>query len=290
MSKVFREISPLNAYDCFTIFARPKKKFDFPLHSHEEFELNLIWSAKGAKRIVGYHVAEIDNLELVFVGPNLPHGWFTHQCKSEGISEITVQFHRDLFDEKFLSRNQLKNIRSLLERSCQGILFPVETAGIFKPRIEGLTTKRGFSSVLELMSILDDLSVSGNMQVLSNVSAIENKLNYNSRRIEKVFEFMRNNYAQTLTLADVAKIANMPDVSFSRFIKKRTGRTFIESLNEIRLGHASRLLIDTTQTIAEIAYKCGFNNLSYFNRIFKKKNSCTPKDFRENYSGTKVFI
>lgn len=290
MNEVFREISPLNVYDCFTIFARPKKKFDFPLHSHEEFELNLIWNAKSAKRIVGYHMGEIDNLELVLVGPNLPHGWFTHRCTSEDISEITIQFHKDLFDEKLLNRNQLKNIRELLERSYQGILFSTETANIFKSHIEGLVTKRGFDSVLSFMSILNDLSASENTVTLSSGSAPDNKLNYNSRRLEKAFEFMRANYHQALTLADVSKIANMPEVSFSRFIKKRTGRTFIESLNEIRLGHASRLLIDTTQTIAEIAYKCGFNNLSYFNRIFKKKNNCTPKDFRENYAGTKVFI
>jgi AraC-like DNA-binding protein len=82
----------------------------------------------------------------------------------------------------------------------------------------------------------------------------------------------------------------MSEVSFSRFIKKRTGKTFVESLNEIRLGHASRSLINTSNTISEIAYKCGFNNLSYFNRIFKAKNGCTPKEFRDNYSGTRTFV
>ena len=72
--------------------------------------------------------------------------------------------------------------------------------------------------------------------------------------------------------------------------KKRTGKTFIDSLNEIRLGHASRMLIDTTNTIAEIAYKCGFNNISNFNRIFKRKKFCIPKEFREAYTGNRVFI
>ncbi|MOA47617.1 HTH-type transcriptional activator RhaS [compost metagenome] len=82
----------------------------------------------------------------------------------------------------------------------------------------------------------------------------------------------------------------MPEVSFSRFVKKRTGNTFIDSLNEIRLGHATRMLIDSTQTVAEIAYKCGFNNISNFNRIFKKKKNCTPKEFRDSFSGTRIFI
>jgi AraC-like DNA-binding protein len=177
-----------------------------------------------------------------------------------------------------------------LESSGQGILFSKETAWLFKPRIEALTSTRVFDSVLELMSILHGLSISHNIHILSNVSFPEDKQNFSSRRLEKAFDFMRSNYNKELSLEDVSNIVNMPEVSFSRFIKKRTGRTFIESLNEIRLGHATRLLIDTTQTVAEISFNCGFNNLSYFNRIFKKRNSCTPKEYRENYSGIKIFI
>ena len=101
---------------------------------------------------------------------------------------------------------------------------------------------------------------------------------------------MNVNYYRQITLAEVAKIANMPEASFSRFIKKRTNKTFIDSLNEIRLGHASRMLIDTTYTIAEIAYKCGFNNISNFNRLFKRKKLCVPKEFREAYTGNRIFI
>ena len=82
----------------------------------------------------------------------------------------------------------------------------------------------------------------------------------------------------------------MPKESFSRFFKTRTGKTFVDSVNDIRLGHAARMLINTTSTIAEIAYSCGFNNMSNFNRAFKHKKNTTPKDFRENYSATRVFI
>lgn len=83
----------------------------------------------------------------------------------------------------------------------------------------------------------------------------------------------------------------MTEVSFSRFFKNRSGKTFINSLNDIRLGHASRMLIDTTHSVSEIAYNCGFNNISNFNRIFKKKKGCTPKEFKEGYSvGSRIFI
>jgi len=290
MSEIYREITPLSDNDCFTFFSRQKREFNFPFHNHEEFELNLIWNGKGAKRIVGYHVGEIDDLELVFIGENLPHGWFTHNCQSTEIHEITIQFHKELFDEKFLRRNQLNNIRKLIESASQGILFSRDTIQTFKPRIEALINKRGFESLIEFMSVLNDLSVTKNQYLLSPVSSSSQGVNLKSRRLEKAFEFIRSNYDKEISLADVSKIVNMPEVSFSRFIKKRTGSTFIESLNEIRLGHASRLLIDTTITIAEVSYKCGFNNLSYFNRIFKKKNQCTPKEFRANYQGTKVYI
>ncbi|WP_026462108.1 AraC family transcriptional regulator [Adhaeribacter aquaticus] len=290
MNTIYREITPLTENDCFTFFSRVKQEFDFPLHYHEEFELNFIANGAGVKRIVGDHIEVIDDLELVLVGSNLPHGWFTHQCQNKEIFEITIQFHRDLFDQKFLQRNQLSFIKTLLERASRGISFSREVIEAFRPRLEILTQKSGFESVLELFSILHGLSLSHNMRLLANSTFSTEKINYHSRRIEKAFNYMQANFDKEVTLADVAKEVNMPEVSFSRFIKKRTGKTFVESLNEIRLGHASRLLIDTTETIAEISYKCGFNNLSYFNRIFRKKNGCTPKEFRQNYSGSRIYI
>ncbi|WP_179414788.1 AraC family transcriptional regulator [Mucilaginibacter sp. E4BP6] len=289
-SNVMREITPLTPGDCFTIFSRVKQKFDFPLHYHEEYELNLIINAKGAKRVVGGHIEVIDDLELVLVGPNVYHAWFTHQCQSKSITEVTIQFHKDLFDDKFLRRNQLSFVKNMIERSQRGILFSPETIAALKDRISSLNKKSGFDSVLELLSILHDLSISRNMKTLSDSSFSNEQFHYNSRRIEKVFEYMNSHYNMQITLAEVAKIANMPEASFSRFIKKRTGKTFIDSLNEIRLGHASRMLIDTTNTVAEIAYKCGFNNISNFNRIFKRKKFCIPKDFRETYTGNRIFI
>jgi AraC-like DNA-binding protein len=288
---ILREITPLTSSDCFTIFTRVKSEFDFPLHYHEEFELNFISNAKGARRVIGDHIAEIDDLELVLVGPNLPHVWQTHKSKNKKITEVTIQFHKDLFDEKLLRRNQLSYIRSMLERSVKGILFSRQTAEQLMPRFLALGQKQGFDSVLELVSILHDLSVSRNMHTLSDATFSNAELSYNSRRIEQAFEYMNQNFHKNVTLTEVSKLVSMTDVSFSRFFKTRTGITFIDSLLELRLGHASRLLIDTTQSVAEVAYNCGFNNISNFNRLFKKKKGCTPKEFRESYSyGNRIFI
>jgi AraC-like DNA-binding protein len=288
-NQLLREITPLTQGDCFTLFSRVKKDFDFPLHYHEEFELNFIQNGKGAKRVIGDHIEEIDDLELVLVGPNLQHGWFTHKLKGQQLHEITIQFHRDLFDDKFLQRNQMSFIRKMFEKSLKGILFSRETMEAITPRLIALTEKHSFDSVLELLSILHDLSTSRNIRTLSNTTFNNTEtISYNSRRINSVMEYLNKNFHKDVSLSEVSKLIAMSEVAFSRFFKLRTGKTFVDTLNEVRLGHASRMLIDTTQSINEIAYRCGFNNMSNFNRIFKKKKNCTPKEFRLAYNSTGV--
>ncbi|WP_295721193.1 AraC family transcriptional regulator [Mucilaginibacter sp.] len=288
-SNVMREITPLTAGDCFTVFAKSDNKFDSPLHYHDDYELHLILNAKGAKRVIGGHMEVIDDLELVLIGPDLYHGWFTNECESEEITEVVIQFHKDLFDEKFLRRNQLSFLKGMLQYAPMGIIFTPETILSVKEKILALNKKSGFISVLELLSILHELSTAPDMKTLSDLSFINERFCHNSRRIEKVFEHMNNNYNRRVTLAEAARVIHMPEASFSRFIKKSTGKTFTDSLNEIRLGHASRMLVDSTTTVAEIAYQCGFNNISNFNRIFKRKKSCIPKEFRETYLFKSVF-
>ena len=125
--QILREITPLTSADCFTIFSRTKTEFDFPVHYHEEFELNFIKNAKGAKRVVGDHVEEIGEYELVLLGPNLQHAWFTHKCASKNIREVTIQFHKDLLDAIFLRRHKLRFIRYMFETSSRGLLFSKHT-------------------------------------------------------------------------------------------------------------------------------------------------------------------
>jgi AraC-like DNA-binding protein len=150
--------------------------------------------------------------------------------------------------------------------------------------------KNGFYSFLKLMHIMYELSLELNVRILSSSSFSSTDEACDSRRVKKVLTYLQENYKKPIKLADVADLVNMSEVAFSRFIKKRTAKTFVEYLNGVRLGIATRMLIDTTQSIGEICYECGFNNLSNFNRIFKKKKGCTPKEFRENYSKKKILV
>jgi len=289
---ILKETPPLKKSDCFSVFARHKTKFDFPVHYHEEYELNFIENAKGVKRIVGDSVEEIEDWELVFIGPNIPHAWFTHKCKTE-FFEITIQFHRDLFHEAFLKRTQLSSIRSLFEASLKGILFSTETIRRLAPRLKELEHKTGFDSVVELMSILNELSMDTAPRCLSGEKIYNADYIYmDSLRMEKLIEFMNANFNRPVRLGEAAGLVNMAETAFSRFFKAKTGTNFVDFLNDIRLGHASRMLIDTKSSINDIAATCGFTNISNFNRTFKREKGLTPKDFRAKHGnvGERIFF
>ncbi len=128
------------------------------------------------------------------------------------------------------------------------------------------------------------------MRVLSSSTFSEEEEMSESRRIQKVINYLQHNFHKDIHLIDIAKYVNMHEKAFGRFMKLRTGKNFIEYLNDLRLGFASRLLIDTTKTVSEIAYECGFKNMSNFNRIFRKRKGCTPTDFRDNYQKMRILI
>jgi len=288
---ILREVTPLSKRDCFMIFSRVKQHFTFPIHVHAEFELNFIENGAGAKRVVGDSIEEIGDLELALItGSGLEHGWLDHKCTSQEIKEITIQFHGDLFNEELLQKNQFRTVKEMFEKAVYGVTFSKKAIEQIKDRLYSLASEsQGAHSVLKLFGILYDLSLSS-MRELSSRAFNEQEQHYDSRRIERAYNYMLTNYNKEIRLADVASLVGMTEVAFSRFIKQRTGRNFIDSLNDIRLGHATRMLVDTTHSIAEISIICGFNNLSNFNRIFKKKKGCTPREFRENYKESKFFV
>lgn len=286
---VERKIILPNSGDCFTVITTVKKEINFPVHYHKEYELNLILNGKDAIRTIGDNSEVIGDIDLVLIGPDLNHSWYTHNCESKAITIITIQFPHDTF-ETLLKRNQLSLIKIMFDNAKQGILFSHKHIHAIIKKIILLSEKSGgFDSTIELLSILHDLSVSKNKRILSNAALSNKKHSYKSNQVVKTFQYIENNYDQQLTLAQVAKAVNMSETAFRRFIKKWTGQTFSAILNEIRLGKATKMLIDTTYNIAEIGYKCGFENISNFNRIFKRKKMCIPKKFRNIHSSNQLY-
>ncbi len=283
-----REITPLKETDCFLVFDRLKSDFNFPIHFHTEYELNLIINAQGAKRIVGDHIFEIEDLELVLVGPNLYHGWKDYKnTNGQQVHEITIQFPRDLFDKGLLNKNVMKPIKEMLEHAHRGISFSRSTVIGLQEKILSLNQMRGFDSFIGLQTLLYDLAMSRDQKLLTNISFQRGDDFQNSEKIEKLYLYVKDHFKQKIKLDDAAQMLNMSTVSFTRFIKQRTGKSFVDFVNETRLGFATRLLIESNNSVSEICYECGFNNISNFNRIFKKKQGVTPSEFRNNFNGLK---
>ncbi|WP_106831338.1 AraC family transcriptional regulator [Parabacteroides pacaensis] len=289
---VLHEISPLAEGDCFYIIERYKTEFTYPLHCHEVFELNYVENAAGVQRIVGDSVEEIGNYDLVLItGVGLEHTWKQHNCKSIKIREITVQFSPDLFFRSFINKNQFASIHRMLEEAQNGLAFPMPAILRIYTLLDSLASeKQGFHSVIKFLSILHELSLCKEARVLSSSSFARVTTNSDSRRLTKIYNYISIHYAEEIRLSQLASIAGMTEVAFSRFFKERTGNNLTNYLIDTRLGHATRLLADTAQSVTEICYGCGFNNLSNFNRLFKKKKGCTPKEFRENYRKKKYII
>ena len=293
-TELFKEVSPLSSKDCFILIERQKTNFNFPIHIHPECELNFIENAKGAQRIVGDSIEEIDEEELVLVtNPHLEHAWKDYRNVSKNIHEITIQFHPDLLTDTFLNKNQMISIRQLFRHAERGVAFSRESIAKVRPLLKTLTCENdSFYSLIKLLIILHELSIDKGMRELSTGQFAANVMHQHSsdESLGRVMDYLSRHYSEVIRLSEVAEMVNMSESSFCRFFKQHTSKSFIDFLTDIRLGAASRALIDSSLSIAEIGYDCGFNHLSNFNRIFKKKKGVTPSEFRDNYRKNKTII
>ena len=292
MSKVFTEITRLSEKDCFYIVERHKTEFTYPLHQHKEFELNFIERGKGVRRIVGDSVEEIGDYELVLIGgEDLEHVWEQGRCNSKDIREITIQFSGDIFGDGLLSKNQFASIRRMLKRADHGLAFSLPSIMKVYSTLDTIANEsERFVQFLKFMYILYELSVSDEARILASSSFAHTERSTESRRVQKVKQYINDHYNEPLKLADLADLVGMSPVAFSRFFRQRTGRTLSDYIVDIRLGFAARMLVDSSRNISEICYECGFNNLSNFNRTFKAKRNYTPRDFRAMFKKNKVIV
>ena len=292
MTKILREVPPITDKDCFYIVERHKSEFLYPIHSHEEFELNFIERGKGVQRVVGDSIEEIGDYELTLVtGDGLEHAWRQGNCTEADVREITIQFSADLLDAKLLSRNQFSSIRKMFERARLGVTFSMPAIMKVYGYLDGIASLEAhFEQFLTMLKILNELSLDPDARTLASSSFTHREDARESRRIAKVKDYISVHYAESLRLEDLASLVGMAPSAFSRFFKQHTNRTLVDFIIDTRLGNAARMLVDTTSSISEICYACGFNNLSNFNRMFKTRRGYTPRDFRTLFTKNRVFV
>ena len=253
MSKIITEITPLSQKDCFYLVDRYKDCFAYPIHRHEEFELNFVGNCKGARRIVGDSMEVLGEYDLALVGNQIEHAWEQHECTSPKIREITIQFSSELLGDSFLSKNQLCSIQKMLERSSHGISFSMQAIMKVYGLLDEIThVQADFYRVIKILTILYELSLDANQKELSSSSFASMKVAGDSRRVLKVEDHINNNYKQEIRLQTLSDLVGMTPTAFSRFFKLRTGKTISDYIIDIRLGYATRELVDSTKSIAEI--------------------------------------
>lgn len=290
---VLHEITPLSESSCLYVTERKKTEFNFPVHTHDEYEINYIENAAGAQRIVGDSIEEISDYELVMISnKNLEHGWQNHNLRpGSNIREVTIQFSGEWLSGNLLKKAQFSTINEMLKNGAKGLCFSLATILRIRPLINSLVNEeKGFYAVITFLTLLYEMSLATDSRILSSSQFANVSNDAHSRRINIVDDYIKKNFNKGISLHDAAGLANMSDGAFSRFFKLRTGRSFTDYVTDTRIGMSTRLLIDTNKTISEICYECGYNNLSNFNRIFKKKKGLTPHEFRELYIKKRTIV
>ena len=283
---IYREITPLKAPDVFVVLDSVCNGFDYPIHNHPEYELNLVAGMSGT-RIVGDSTERYTDYDLVLLGPYLYHKWDgDEQLQQSGqpYRVITIQFAMDLFSGQFFQKERLFNIRALLKGASRGIKFHGKTFEEAMRLMIGLTEDKGFANILEFLQLLDLLSQSSDITYLASEGFSPQALRSDSNRIQVAYGYILKHFTDPgLKIGDVAAQVNMSPSAFSHFFTKIAFRSFTQFLIDIRVGHACKLLLDTDETINQICFKSGFNNLANFNRLFKKYRTCTPVEYRRRY-------
>ena len=289
VSPIIREITPLDDKDCFYMVRRCKSGFDYPIHAHDEYEINLLCDAAGARRVVGDSSEAIDDLDLVFIaGRNLEHTWEQYRCESPVITETTIQFSPSLLSGELVRKESFAAIDQMFEKARNGLAFPSSCTKCLLPYFDALLESTGFEAFILFLRLLNQMAgFVDQAHVLSSSVFAKAELLSESRRVRKVQQYVAAHYKEEIRLQQMADLTGMTATAFSRFFRLRTGKTFSDYLIETRIGAASRYLVDTSMAVSEICYESGFNNISNFNRIFRKKKGCSPKTFREHYTKNK---
>lgn len=285
MQKAFNEITALQPLDILYVGERHKTQFNYPPHCHADFELNFVEGGKGVKRIIGDSVETIGDYDLVFMtGNKLVHVWEQGGCPPSDIHEITIHIVADAFPQTLLDKLPFAPLNRLIQRAQRGVAFPKKTILAVKKDILALAKDyKSFDATIRLFTLLNKLANDHEARELSSEQYDINKVANEDQRITLVKEYLSMHYAETIKMEKLGQLVCMTPEGFTRFFHQHTGKTPSRYLIDYRIGMAARMLKNTQEPISEISFKCGFNTLSHFNRLFRESKGCTPKEFRHNF-------
>jgi AraC-like DNA-binding protein len=257
------------------------------LKSHVNFEIALLENCSG-KRFIGDHIRDFDGTELVLLGSYLPHCWQYYKATDPMVNPqaTVIHFFPDFLGKDLLEKPEAKVLNQLFDKASRGLLFTGTTISRARMVMQQMLFETGLGRAALMLRLLDILGQSTEVEILSspyyNAIASSNE----SNKINKVFEYIFRHFQEEIALQDVAGIIPMSTAAFCRFFKAKTNRTLIDFVKEVRISHASKLLLEGKHNVSEACYHSGYNNLSNFNKHFKEVKGLSPTDFVKQYKVT----
>ncbi len=263
-------------------------RFTTPWHFHPECELIFIAHGSGT-RFVGDSIHPFEEGDLVLLGPNLPHTWQNHQSASRVADypcAFVVQFRAGFLGPEFFDLVEMKPVARLLAAAGRGVHFPdSEVVKRAARSMESLVAQTGPNRIIALLSILNELSGAPHQLLLSSPGFEPALHSFDEKRMEKISAYVTQHLSESITRKVAAELVHMSEGAFSRFFRQKAGKSFTEFVNEVRIGRAAHLLIESDQPVSEIAFACGFNNLSHFHRRFRRTFDLTPSAYVRQFRG-----
>ena len=261
--------------------------FIVPWHYHPAIEIMYITRGIGT-RFVGDCIEQYEEGDVCMIGPNLPHEWRNDDAyfdKESGLRAtcICLFFKREIFDPNFIRLPEMNNIRDLIERSRRGLKFTGKSKLEITRFIRSSVNDVGVRKVTNLLTLLELMATSTEYELLASVGFTNSVNSEDFERFNKVYKFLVKNFATSIRLEEVSTLFGLTPTAFCRYFKERTKKTFVEYLNEMRIGYSKKLLLENKMKISTISGEVGFPNLSNFISQFKKVTGMSPSQFQKQF-------
>lgn len=266
-----------------------KPHFTYPWHFHSEIEILYVIKGSGTS-FVADSIEPFSSGDLAVLGSNLPHFWrsdekYHAEESKEKINYIVIQFQTELFRESVLEYTEFQQMKQFFNKASRGIRFHSPFADKAARQIIKIAQSEGIERVVQLVLLLDSMSKTCDYKLLAGELYQQQNHDYTDKRLIKVLDFLNRYYQQKIDLTQVADIANLHPSAFCRFFKEKTGKSLSGYLADMRISYACKLLSEGKLSVSQICYESGFNNLSNFNRIFKKQTGLTPTNYYQHFHG-----
>jgi len=272
----------------FTISKYNCVKFKTTWHYHKEIEITLIQKGKGT-RFVGDSIQKFEDGDMVILGTNTPHVWKSQESSSTKNSlnfnskAIVIHFSKEMIGKELFKNPEMQHINRFLEESKRGIVFNKKQHSFISNEINKIISLEPFAQFISLLKILDLMTKIKQYEYLSSERFNIGTNNTKNNKLDKVIKYIMENFQEEILLSQVAEIANLSKTSFCRSFKFQTGTNFTNFVNQIRIRYAASLLLEKDCNITEACFESGFNNLSYFNRVFKRIINHSPTKYKNNF-------